>query len=136
MQISATESGGGAALGEFSTENAGGGAVGSSASVTDGGGAVGCNAVTSSGFAGGKDAKTQKSSIEAIDAIQLGTGTNSTPKSVQAYSYTLMNPDGTIPKERLSLVPKIEIVDNLQSADADKALSANMGKELDSKKLK
>lgn len=132
--LSATESGGGAALGEFSTENAGGGAVGSSATVTDGGGAVGLNAATSSGFAGGKDAKTQKSPIENIDAIQLGTGTNSTPKSLQVYNYQLMGADGNIPLERLNNAPKTEVVDSLESEDTTKALSAAQGKLLNDKK--
>ena len=132
--FAATESGGGAALGEYSTENAGGGAVGSSATVTDGGGAVGCNAATSSGFAGGKDAKTQKSPIENIDAIQLGTGTNSTPKSLQVYNYQLMGADGNIPLERLNNAPKTEVVDSLESEDTTKALSAAQGKLLNDKK--
>lgn len=133
--LSATESGGGAALGEYSTENEGGGAVGSMATVTDGGGAIGYNAETGSGFAGGKNAKTQKSSTENIDAIQLGTGTNSVEKSLQVYDHILMNPDGSIPKERLSLAPKTEVVDSLTSHDATKALSALQGNKLERSKI-
>ena len=78
-----------------------GGAIGNSASTTTGG-AVGYNAKTSIGFAGGYNAKTQTSSGAAIDAIQLGTGTNSEEKTLQVYSYQLMDADGQIPEARMS----------------------------------
>ena len=78
-----------------------GGAVGYNASATIGGGAVGSNAKTSAGFAGGSNAKTQDSSGDGIDAIQLGRGTNSTEKTLQVYEYQLMDADGNIPSERL-----------------------------------
>ena len=77
-----------------------GGAIGSSASTTSGG-AVGYNAKSGSGFAGGYNAKTQDSSGDGIDAIQLGTGTNSTEKTLQVYDYQLMDADGNIPSDRL-----------------------------------
>ena len=83
-----------------------GGAVGFSASATTGG-AVGSGAKTSAGFAGGYNAKTQDSSGDGIDAIQLGSGTNSTAKTLQVYEYQLMDANGNIPKERL--------MDNLNS---------------------
>lgn len=53
------------------------------------------------GFAGGKDAKAVNSDMNDIDAIQLGTGTNSTPKTLQVYDYRLMNADGTVPDKRI-----------------------------------
>lgn len=36
-----------------------------------------------------------------IDAIQLGTGVNSNPKTLQIYDYQLLDIDGIIPVERL-----------------------------------
>lgn len=63
-----------------------GGAVGSGAEVT-GGGSVGNGAMTGNGFAGGYLAKTVDSSGNKIDAIQLGEGTNNTPKTLQVYNY-------------------------------------------------
>jgi hypothetical protein len=45
---------------------------------------------------------------DGIDAIQLGTGGNSATNTVQAYAYRLMNADGTIPAERLTLAPSAD----------------------------
>ena len=95
----AEETNGGFAGGNGTTATYGG-AVGNKASTTSGG-AVGDGAKTSTGFAGGYNAKTQTSSSVAIDAIQLGTGTNSTAKTLQVYNYQLMDANGNIPKERL-----------------------------------
>ena len=61
-------------------------AVGSGAEVTGGGG-VGNGAMAGNGFAGGYLAKTVDSSGNKIDAIQLGTGTNNTPKTLQVYTH-------------------------------------------------
>ena len=92
---------GGAAIG-VGTIASTGGAVGAAAKVSNGG-AIGNGAVASDGFAGGKNAKCVDTDGEtAIDAIQLGTGTNSTEKTVQAYGYRLMEADGSIPADRLS----------------------------------
>ena len=90
----------GGAVGNNATATTGGFAGGNGASATYGG-AVGYNAKTSTGFAGGHNAKTQDSSGDGIDAIQLGTGTNSTEKTLQVYTYQLMDADGNIPSERL-----------------------------------
>lgn len=106
---------GGGAVGSGSYANSGfaggvtayagfGGAVGAYAQVT-GGGAVGQNAVTSDGFAGGKNAITGEDYSHPIDAIQLGTGTNSTPKTLQVYGYQLMDANGKIPDARLNDAP-------------------------------
>ena len=85
-----------------------GGAVGRSAG-SETGGAVGQGAKTSHGFAGGYNAKTQTPSSVAIDAIQLGTGTNPTPKTLQIYDYRLMDADGNIPLARISgVLPNIK----------------------------
>ena len=102
----------GGAVGSGASTTTSGGAVGNNASATSGGaigsdastttgGAVGWNAKTSTGFAGGYNAKTQDSSGDGIDAIQLGTGTNSTAKTLQVYDYQLMTADGNIPSDRL-----------------------------------
>ena len=96
---SATASSGGA-VGENATTSIGG-AIGWNAK-SDHGGAIGASAKTSNGFAGGYIAQTIDASGNGIDAIQLGTGTNQTEKSLQVYDYTLMNADGTIPAERLT----------------------------------
>ena len=90
---------GGAVGNNASTSN--GGAVGYGTSATSGG-AVGYRAKTSTGFAGGYNARTQDSSGDAINAIQLGTGTNSVEKTLQVYDYQLMDANGQIPEARMS----------------------------------
>ena len=87
--------GGGGAIGAVA-RSVNGGAAGSGASSIDGG-AVGADAITSDGFAGGRESKTIDEDGTAIDAIQLGKGTNSVPKSLQVYDHTVMNPDGSLP---------------------------------------
>ena len=82
-------------------ELANGGAIGSNASTENGGGAVGNGAVANAGFAGGDSAKTVSASGKSINAIQLGTGVNPNPKTLQIYDYQLMKADGTIPDERM-----------------------------------
>lgn len=103
---------GGGAIG-YDTYAFAGGAVGHNAKVTNAGGAVGADseagnggavgegAKTSSGFAGGAGAQAVSADGAGIDAIQLGTGTNSTPKTLQVYSYQLMDADGNIPSARI-----------------------------------
>lgn len=102
---------GGAIGNRAKTDN--GGAIGDGASSLSGG-AIGSGAKTSYGFAGGKDAKTIDSDGFGIDAIQLGTGTNNTVRSLQVYNYTLMNPDGSIPAERLTNAATPEELERLQ----------------------
>jgi len=94
----------GGAVGQ-SAESTGGGAVGLKAS-TKGGGAVGGGAVSGNGFAGGFVAKTVNASGNVIDAIQLGTGTNTHEKTLQIYDYQLLDADGNIPAERLANATK------------------------------
>lgn len=108
--VAATSNGGAVGYGAMSTN---GGAVGSSVSVVDGG-AIGSGAVTSDGFAGGKNAKTLDADESAIDAVQLGSGTNSEAGSLQVYSYKLMDAEGKIPAERL---PEGAIGGDVQWAD-------------------
>lgn len=67
-----------------------GGAVGNGTFATKGG-AVGDSAYCGDGFAGGYNAKTTSTLGFTIDAIQLGTGTNSTPKSLQVYNDNIYN---------------------------------------------
>lgn len=77
-----------------------GGTIGKDSKTTTGG-AAGQGAVSSAGFAGGNKAVCGTASAP-IDTIQLGTGTNTTAKSLQAYSYQLMKADGKIPYERMT----------------------------------
>ena len=128
----ATSLGHGGAIGKNAKEDRGGGAVGCdayadtggavgySATVSSGGaagnrahattgGAVGLQAIAGRGFSGGYNAQVSTDeSGEYLDAIQLGTGTNTTPKTLQAYNYRLMKADGTIPDERLPMFGKIQ----------------------------
>lgn len=68
-----------------------GGAVGYQAVAGDGG-AVGEGAMAEEGFSGGKNAKVLfDDNAGGIDAIQLGTGTNSTAKSLQIYDDNIYN---------------------------------------------
>lgn len=97
--------GDGGAVGYLAYAANGGGSAGKNAN-SDAGGAVGANAKAGAGFAGGKSAKAVDSSGGGIDAIQLGTGTNSVPKTLQAYGYRLMDADGKIPDARLNDAPK------------------------------
>lgn len=122
---------GGAAIG-LNAKSSGGGAIGVRAQSFQGG-AIGVDSVTGSGFAGGNKAKTVAvDGTTAIDAIQLGTGTNNNYKTLKVYNYQLMDASGNIPLDRLSNAPKTEVVDNLTSTDIDKALSANQGSVLKS----
>ena len=68
-----------------------GGAIGAYAKATDGG-AIGAYATAGDGFSGGWRAQVGKDSDGAyIDAIQLGTGTNNTPKTLQVYDHKVYN---------------------------------------------
>lgn len=78
-----------------------GGAVGLRAKAMNGG-AVGNVAITGDGFAGGSYAQAVDSSGAGIDAIQLGTGTNTNSKTLQVYDYQLMDAEGNIPIERMA----------------------------------
>ena len=115
-------------------QNSSGGFEGGNKSSATKGGAIGNGTITGDGFAGGNGAKTIDTNENPIDAIQLGTGTNSIPKSLQVYNYQLMGADGNIPLERLNNAPKTEVVDSLESEDTTKALSAAQGKLLNDKK--
>ena len=106
---------GGVAAGTDATASAGGsigksaeafhgGSVGAKASSVNGG-AVGSNAKTGNGFAGGLLAKTVDDEGTGIDAIQLGSGTNSTAKTLQVYGHQMMDADGHIPAERMINAP-------------------------------
>ena len=107
--------GDGGAAGYLAYAANGGGSAGKNAN-SNAGGAVGADAKAGAGFAGGKSAKAVDSSGGGIDAIQLGTGTNSVPKTVQAYGYQLMDANGKIPLERLpntaQTVEELEVTTN------------------------
>jgi len=77
-----------------------GGAVGYSTSVNEGG-AVGRSAKTSDGFAGGKYAYATDDGTESgtgIDAIQLGTGGNTVPGTLQVYTHLIVDANGNVYK--------------------------------------
>ena len=93
----------GGVIGKRAAEKNGGGAAGLD-TYANAGGAVGSGAVAGSGFSGGKGAKAapiDESKGTYIDAVQLGTGTNEVPGSLQVYEFQLMDGSGKIPVERL-----------------------------------
>lgn len=120
----------GGAVGESASTNAGGavgngsssesgGAVGENA-ITDTGGAIGKDAVSGNGFSGGKSAKVAANADDTyIDAIQLGTGTNDTPKTMQVYNKRIVEADGSLTDvgdlTKLSTSVKTNIVNAINS---------------------
>lgn len=86
----------GGAIGANATTTQGG-AVGNAA-ITTNGGAVGKLTYSIHGFAGGNNAKTGDG---IQNAIQLGIGTNNAERTLQVYSYQLMDADGHIPNDRM-----------------------------------
>ena len=117
---------GGAAGYNANTEN--GGAVGTNA-WTWNGGAVGAGAKTTNGFAGGENAVCENNG-RYIDAIQLGTGTNIEEKTLQVYTYRMMNADGTIPYERYGAAVDIKIAEAKSQHTAD---IESLSKSIDTK---
>jgi len=121
--LDATSTNGFAGGNGASTEN--GGAIGSGASANNGGaigassfairgGAVGDGAKAQNGFAGGKGAICGSDSTHFdVDCIQLGTGLNSTEKTLQVYNYLLLDAEGQIPATRMqTAVDDIEDIQN------------------------
>ena len=84
----ATASSGGA-IGAYATAEDGG-AVGQLAKAKDGG-AIGHGATAGDGFSGGRYAEVGAIGGNYIDAIQLGEGTNNTPKTLQVYDHKVYN---------------------------------------------
>ena len=79
---------GGAVGGNATAED--GGAVGQLAKAKDGG-AIGYGATAGDGFSGGRYAEVGAIGGNYIDAIQLGEGTNNTPKTLQVYDHKVYN---------------------------------------------
>ena len=102
-----TTANGGAAVGPNATAGYGG-AVGMSATASYGG-AVGDNTKTGKGFAGGKSARTVNSNDDGIDAIQLGTGTNSQEKTLQIYDDNIYDAN----THNLSLLGSFSALNNI-----------------------
>ena len=98
-----------------------GGAIGAIAKAGNGG-AIGAQTITGDGFAGGMGAQTVNSAKEGIDAIQLGTGTNNNEKTLQVYSYQLMDANGNIPIERIESV--IGNLDSLKTENKENLVNA------------
>jgi hypothetical protein len=94
------KAGTGGFAGGYNASASTGGTIGKDSNTTTGG-AAGQGAVSSAGFAGGNKAVCGTTSAP-IDAIQLGTGTNTTAKSLQVYDKQLMDADGKIPWERMT----------------------------------
>ena len=109
-------------------------AIGNGAKTLDsepGGTAIGTNAKSADGgFAGGKNAKAIYSLTEGqtgetpteetpLDAIQLGEGTNNTPKTFQVYDHQMMDSDGNITFDRLT--NSKSYTDDIFSLAAEKA---------------
>ncbi len=92
-----------------------GGAIGSEAKSTNGG-AMGWEAVTGDGVAIGKTAKTVDTSNNAIDAVQLGTGTNNTAKTMQVYDKRIVEADGSL--------TDVGDLDELNTVDKTNAVAA------------
>ena len=90
--IAKSTTGGAAGNGAETTVGA---AVGSR-SKSERGAAVGAGSKTSDGIAGGLNAKTIDADGNGIDAVQLGTGTNNTPKTMQVYGKRIVEADGSL----------------------------------------
>lgn len=86
-------SGEGGAVGNAAHTYSHGGAIGYNAESDDGG-AIGYNAKAGDGFSGGKDATTLSGKL-CVDAIQLGTGNNYNPFTMNVYDYQLIADDGS-----------------------------------------
>lgn len=113
-KVDAKTEDGGFAGGDSSSATTGG-AIGYGAQAREGG-AVGWGAVAEKGFSGGHGAKVGRDDYwNYIDAIQLGTGINSNPKSLQVYNHTLMNADGSIPEERLPILETLATIEYVDS---------------------
>lgn len=65
------------------------------------GGSLGRGAKTLHGAAVGDGAQTVDADGNPITGIQLGTGTNTEEGTAKFFDYTMMNADGTIPRERI-----------------------------------
>lgn len=79
----------------YSNNIAGGGAVGYLASAGLGG-AIGSCAIAGDGFAGGMNAITEDINGDLLDAIQLGTGTNTEPRTLKVYDTVIVDANGKI----------------------------------------
>ena len=102
-----TTTNGGSAHGDGATATYGG-AMGKNSNAARGG-AIGYGAKATDGFSGGWAAKAE------VDAIQLGSGTNTEGKSLQVYDTKLMNGSGMIPFARYAKFVKGTTAYNLTS---------------------
>lgn len=98
-----------------------GSAVGYASSSTNGF-AGGAGAKTGNGAAIGMNAQTIDTNNNVIDAIQLGTGTNKTTKTLQVYDKQLLDANGKIPDERLNTtIARISDVDSKDTTTLNSA---------------
>lgn len=120
---SASTTSGGVAIGYLSTTNTGvalgqnassggGAAIGYFASA-EAGGSVGQSSLAGNGFAGGYNAKTlQEANGQqvVIDAIQLGTGTNNTARSLQIYDDNIYDANTHTLKVDNAILGKVDVL--------------------------
>lgn len=91
------------------------------------------------GFVGGSYAKAENELNEDIDAIQLGTGTNSSPKTLQVYDKRIVEEDGSLSdvgalkylmtEDKSSIISAInELIDSLSlKANLNEVFSVPVG---------
>ncbi len=133
---------GGGAIGH-SAETSNGGAVGHN-SYAQYGGAVGRGAKGGDGLSAGKDAAVKNigtsDAPKYIDAIQLGTGTNNNPKTLQVYDYqvTEQGGDGTLHLKDVGNLKDLKTYDKssiVAAVNESRAIISNVvitdGNELD-----
>lgn len=117
----AAGAGGGVAIGKNASVDGPGAAVGVDAYANTGG-AIGQGASAGMGFSGGSQAKCGFDHGAPVDCIQLGTGTNSAPKTLQIYDKQLLDANGKIPAERLSTSSDRRLKEGISNADSTRLL--------------
>ena len=96
---------------------------------------MGWEAVTGDGVAIGKTAKTVDTSNNAIDAVQLGTGTNNTAKTMQVYDKRIVEADGSLTDvgdlDELNTTDKTDIVNAINSITFGESVDAKKEVDID-----
>lgn len=117
---------GGFSAGDGASAISGGGAVGYNASANYGG-AVGYGAKVGNGFAGGYNAKAQDTEGNYIDAIQLGTGTNITERTLKIYNDNIYNANTHTLTVRNATVGGNEVVTIREDGEVEHGTSGQNG---------
>ena len=97
-----------------------GGAIGTNARSSFGG-AIGADTLCGYGFAGGYNARAIDSieTENGINAIQLGSGTNTEEYTLQVYDYQMMDANGKIPNARLPITIQTTAPTSTQGVNGD-----------------